>query len=86
MGDRAIHGGHLGMGGLHFEAVDANSKPTAQHSEQRTVDGKSVFLTPDDAAKLDRLKADGDPGQFSVAVKGTTVERLKAAFDELLGR
>lgn len=85
MGDRAIHGGHLGMGGLHFEAIDANSKPTAQHSEPRTVDGKSVFLTPDDAAKLDRLKADGDPGQFSVAVKGSSLERLKATLSDFMG-
>lgn len=83
MGDRAIRGSDgLGMGSLHFESVDANSKATEQYTERRVVDGQTVFLSPEGAEKLDSLER----GQLSVAVNGTSWDRLKAAIDEFLGR
>jgi hypothetical protein len=85
MGDRAILSGTPSMGGVaSMENIDANSRQTESYSEPRAVDGKNVFLTPDDAAKLDSLRGDG--ANFTVVTNGHTWDRLKAAVQEFLER
>jgi hypothetical protein len=79
MGDRSIQSrAGEGFGGLHVDTLDANTARTESFSEPRTVDGQTVFVTPEGAQALD-LAADRS---WKVHVNGTTWQRLRAAIDE----
>lgn len=83
MGDRAILGSSsdgVGMGSLHLDRIDANSKITESFTEPRTAGSKTVYLTPADAERFDGF----EPGRTSVHTNGTTLERLKAAIADFL--
>lgn len=83
MGDRAILGsssGNVGMGSLHLDRLDANSKLTESFTEARALGGKTVYLTRADAERFDGW----DPDKATVHTNGTTIERLKATIAELL--
>lgn len=83
MGDRAILGSGsegVGMGSLHLDRIDANSKLTESFTEPRTVSSKTVYLTKPDAERFDGF----DPSKTSVHTNGTTIERLKAALADFL--
>ncbi len=85
MSDRAILGSRsdgVGMGSLHFEKLDANSKLTETFTEPRTVGRKTVYLTKTDAETFDGWS----DLTVSVQTNGTTFERVKAALSELLER
>lgn len=78
MGDRSIQSrAGEGFGGLHVDTVDASSKQTEVFSEQRVVDGQTVFLAPESAQQLD-----GSDRNWTVHVNGSTWDRLKAAIEE----
>ena len=83
MGDRAILGSGsdgVGMGSLHLDRIDANSKITESFTEPRTVGNKTVYLTKTDAERFDVF----DPGKTSVHTNGNSFERLKAAIADFL--
>lgn len=83
MGDRAILGSSsegVGMGSLHLDRIDANSKITESFTEPRSVGSKTVYLTKGDAERFDGF----DPSKTSVHTNGTTLERLKAAIADFL--
>jgi hypothetical protein len=85
MGDRAILGNRsdgVGMGSLHFDKLDANSKLTETFSEPRTIANKTVFLTKVDAETFDAWT----DRSVTVQTNGTTFERVKAALSEFLER
>lgn len=85
MGDRAILGSRsdgVGMGSLHLDKLDANSKLTESFTEPRTANGKTVYLTKSDAETFDGWT----DLQVSVQTNGTTFERLKAAISDFLER
>lgn len=83
MGDRAILSGSPSYGGLSaMKNIDANSQQTEHYSQMRTVDGKHVYLTPEDAATLDSFRADGH--EFTVVRNGSAWDRVKAAVKEFL--
>jgi len=79
MGDRSIQSrAGEGFGGLHVDTVDANTTQTATFSEQRTVAGQTLFVSPEGAQALDLA----NDRSWSVHASGTTWQRLKAAIDE----
>jgi hypothetical protein len=83
MGDRSIQGrAGEGFGGMHVDAIDANSRQTEQYTEARTLGGAKVFVSPESAQKID-LELAGGNRDWTVHASGNTWQRLKAAIDEL---
>lgn len=79
MGDRSIQGRlGEGFGGLHIENIDANTTATEQFTEERTVAGKNVFVSPEGAQQLDA----GADKSWTLHVNGSTWDRLKAQISE----
>ena len=83
MGNRAIQGFSDGgiYGAAHPEQIDANSAATPQYTERRTVAGKAVFMTAEDATKLDAAMVEPER-TWTVAPNGHTWDRLKDALHE----
>ena len=78
MGNRSIMSkSGEGLGSLHVDSIDANSTATESFSEERVVDGQTLFLSPEGAQALD-LATDRT---WSVHVNGHTWDRIKDAID-----
>ena len=60
------------------ENIEGNSAQTEAYSEERVVDGKSIFLSAENAAKYDAEKGQEDRA-FTVVTNGSAKERFMEA-------